>query len=40
MNYITQFIYIKTNAEDVFHQFENTAIPILSKYSSERTQFA
>lgn len=30
---ITQFVYIKKGQEDIFHQFENVAIPIISKYN-------
>ena len=30
---ILQLIYIKDGQEDVFHQFENVAIPIISKYN-------
>ena len=33
MTYITQLIYIKEGQETVFHQFENLAIPIISKYN-------
>lgn len=33
MVYITQLIYIKQGAENVFHQFEDIAIPIILKYS-------
>ena len=33
MIYITQLIYIKDNEELVFQQFENIAIPIISKYN-------
>jgi uncharacterized protein (DUF1330 family) len=33
MFYITQFIYIKKDQEEVFHQFEDLAIPIISKYN-------
>lgn len=33
MIYITQLIYIKEGQESVFHQFENIAIPIISKYN-------
>jgi uncharacterized protein (DUF1330 family) len=31
--YITQLIYIKPGQENVFHQFENVAIPIITKYN-------
>ncbi|MEO8765082.1 MAG: DUF1330 domain-containing protein [Ginsengibacter sp.] len=30
--YITQLIYIKEGQQDIFHQFEIIAIPIISKY--------
>ena len=33
MIYITQLIYIKEAQEDIFHQFEDVAIPIISKYN-------
>jgi uncharacterized protein (DUF1330 family) len=33
MIYITQLIYIKEGQEKVFHQFEDIAIPIISKYN-------
>ena len=33
MIYITQLIYIKEGQENVFHQFEDIAIPIISKYN-------
>jgi uncharacterized protein (DUF1330 family) len=33
MIFITQLIYIKEGQESVFHQFENIAIPIISKYN-------
>jgi uncharacterized protein (DUF1330 family) len=33
MIYITQLIYIKDGQESVFHQFEDIAIPIISKYN-------
>lgn len=33
MIFITQLIYIKEGQEDIFHQFENVAIPIISKYN-------
>ena len=34
MIYITQLIYIKLGQEKVFHQFEDVAIPIISKYNA------
>lgn len=33
MLYITQLIYIKEGQEDIFHQFEDVAIPLISKYN-------
>src|SRR6266550_2384203 len=33
MIYITQLIYIKEGQEVIFHQFEDIAIPIISKYN-------
>jgi len=33
MIYITQLIYIIPGQESVFHQFEDIAIPIISKYN-------
>ncbi|MCU7550897.1 DUF1330 domain-containing protein [Chitinophagaceae bacterium LB-8] len=33
MIYIIQLIYIKEGQEEVFHQFEDIAIPIISKYN-------
>jgi uncharacterized protein (DUF1330 family) len=33
MFYITQLIYINSGREDVFDQFENIAIPAISKYN-------
>jgi uncharacterized protein (DUF1330 family) len=33
MIYITQLIYIKEGQEQVFNQFEDIAIPIISKYN-------
>lgn len=35
MLYITQLIYIKPGAENIFHQFEAVAIPIISKYNGQ-----
>ena len=32
MIYITQLIYIKEGQEEVFHRFEEVAIPLISKY--------
>jgi len=33
MIFLTQLIYIKDGQEEVFHQFEDVAIPIISKYN-------
>lgn len=33
MIYITQLVYIKEGKEEAFHQFEDVAIPIISKYN-------
>lgn len=33
MIFLTQLIYIKEGQEDVFHQFEEIAIPAISKYN-------
>ena len=33
MLYITQLIYIKEGQEEIFHQFEDVAIPLISKYN-------
>lgn len=33
MIYITQLIYIQQEQEKVFHEFEDVAIPIISKYN-------
>ena len=33
MIYILQLIYIKDGQENVFHQFEEVAIPIISRYN-------
>jgi len=35
MIYITQLIYVKEGQEEVFHQFEAVAIPIISKYNGK-----
>lgn len=32
MIYLTQLIYIKEGQEKIFHQFEDVAIPLISKY--------
>ena len=33
MIYITQLIYLKEGQENTFHQFEDIALPIISKYN-------
>jgi len=33
MIYFTQLIYINEGQEDVFHQFEEVAIPLIGKYN-------
>lgn len=33
MIYFTQLIYVKEGQENVFHQFEDIAIPLISKYN-------
>tara|TARA_R110002020_G_scaffold1081_2_gene5369 strand:- start:18 stop:323 length:306 start_codon:yes stop_codon:yes gene_type:complete len=33
MIYITQLIYIKQGQENIFHQFEDIAIPLIAKYN-------
>jgi uncharacterized protein (DUF1330 family) len=35
MLYITQLIYIKPRQEHIFHEFEDVAIPIISKYNGQ-----
>jgi len=35
MIYITQLVYIKENQESVFDEFENVAIPIISRYNGK-----
>ncbi|GAA4450868.1 hypothetical protein GCM10023189_12160 [Nibrella saemangeumensis] len=35
MIYFTQLIYIKEGQEEVFHQFENIAIPLIEKYNGQ-----
>ncbi|HEX4851431.1 MAG TPA: DUF1330 domain-containing protein [Puia sp.] len=35
MVYLTQLIYIKEGQENVFHQFEDIAIPLISKYNGK-----
>lgn len=33
MIYITQIIYVKPGQEGTFHEFENVAMPLISKYN-------
>lgn len=35
MIYILQLIYIKEGQENIFHQFEDIAIPIIAKYNGK-----
>lgn len=35
MIYFTQLIYVKEGQHDVFHQFEEVAIPIIGKYNGQ-----
>lgn len=35
MIYITQLIYIHPGKEEVFHQFEDVAIPLIAKYNGQ-----
>ena len=35
MMYVTQLIYIITGQEEIFHQFEDLAIPIIRKYNGK-----
>jgi uncharacterized protein (DUF1330 family) len=35
MIYITQLIYIKSGQENIFNEFEQVAIPIISKYNGQ-----
>jgi uncharacterized protein (DUF1330 family) len=35
MIYLTQLIYLKEGQEEIFHQFENIAIPVISKYKGK-----
>lgn len=37
MIYITQLIYIKEGQENMFHQFEDVAIPTILKYNGRLT---
>jgi len=33
--YITQLIYLKEGQENIFHQFEDVAMPIIQKYNGK-----
>jgi uncharacterized protein (DUF1330 family) len=35
MLYIIQLVYIQEGQENVFHQFEDIAIPVISKYNGQ-----
>lgn len=35
MIYITQLIFIKEGKEEIFHEFENFAIPLMEKYNGK-----
>lgn len=35
MVYISQLIYVKEGQEDIFHQFEELAIPVILKYNGK-----
>lgn len=35
MIYITQLIYLKEGQENIFHQFEDVAMPIIQKYNGK-----
>jgi hypothetical protein len=35
MIYITQLIYLIPGSEEIFHQFEDVAIPIISRYNGK-----
>jgi uncharacterized protein (DUF1330 family) len=35
MLFITQLIYLKEGQQNIFHQFEDIAIPIISKYNGK-----
>ena len=37
MIYITQLIYVKKGQEEIFHQFEEIAIPTILKYNGRLT---
>lgn len=35
MIYLTQLVYVQPGKEDVFHQFEDVAIPLISKHGGK-----
>jgi uncharacterized protein (DUF1330 family) len=35
MFYLTQIVYVQPGKEDVFHQFEDVAIPLISKHGGK-----
>ena len=35
MIFITQLVYIKEGQENIFHQFEDIAVPAISKYNGQ-----
>jgi hypothetical protein len=35
MIFITQLVFVKPGQEDIFHQFENVAIPLIAKYNGQ-----
>jgi len=35
MIYLTQLIFVKEGKEEVFHEFENFAIPLMEKYNGK-----
>ena len=37
MIYLTQLIYLLNNKEEIFHEFEELAIPIITKYNGRLT---
>jgi hypothetical protein len=35
MIYLTQLVYVKEGQEEVFHQFEEVALPLIQKYNGQ-----
>ncbi|GAB3760578.1 DUF1330 domain-containing protein [Spirosoma pomorum] len=35
MIYLTQLVYVKEGQQEVFHQFEEVAIPLIAKYNGQ-----